>query len=231
MNENKKILVADDEPKILEIISLYLKKDGFTVKTAHDGKEALELYRSWQPTLIILDLMMPEMTGEELCAVIRRESNVPIIMLTAKSDENDRIKGLSIGADDYLVKPFSPRELVVRVRTVLRRFQPDDLLTDILSFKDDKMVIDATRHEVKVYGKIVDLTPNEFKMLLVLAKNPNRIFNRTELLEKVQGYNFEGYDRTIDAHIKNLRKKIEKDQKNPEFVKTVYGMGYKFDNN
>ncbi|OEF96090.1 response regulator transcription factor [Desulfuribacillus alkaliarsenatis] len=231
MTQEKKILVVDDEPKIVDIITMYLKKDGFLVRTAYNGRDALKVFREWKPSLIILDLMMPEMTGEQTCEAIRKESNVPIIMLTAKSDENERIKGLSIGADDYLVKPFSPRELVVRVRTVLRRFQPNELLADILSFNDGELEIDATRHEVKIKGKVVDLTPNEFKLLLVLAKNPHRTFNRTELLEKVQGYNFEGYDRTIDAHIKNLRKKIEEDQKNPKYVKTVYGMGYKFDGN
>jgi len=229
MTQDKKILVADDEPKIVDIVSLYLKKDGFSVKTAYNGKDALKIFREWKPSLIILDLMMPEMTGEQVCEAIRKESNIPIIMLTAKSDENERIKGLSIGADDYLVKPFSPRELVVRVRTVLRRFQPNEVMADILTFNEGELEIDATRHEVKLHGKIVELTPNEFKLLLVLAKNPHRTFNRTELLEKVQGYNFEGYDRTIDAHIKNLRKKIETDQKNPKYVKTVYGMGYKFE--
>ncbi len=229
MTQEKKILVADDEPKIVDIVSLYLKKDGFLVKTAYNGKDALKTFREWKPSLIILDLMMPEMTGEQVCEAIRKESNIPIIMLTAKSDENERIKGLSIGADDYLVKPFSPRELVVRVRTVLRRFQPNEVMADILTFNGGELEIDATRHEVKLHGKIVELTPNEFKLLLVLAKNPHRTFNRTELLEKVQGYNFEGYDRTIDAHIKNLRKKIEIDQKNPKYVKTVYGMGYKFE--
>jgi two-component system OmpR family response regulator len=229
MSLDKKILVVDDEPKIVDIVSLYLKKDGFSVKNAYNGREALRIFREWKPSLIILDLMMPEMTGEQVCEAIRKESNVPIIMLTAKSDENERIKGLSIGADDYLVKPFSPRELVIRVRTVLRRFQPNEVMADILSFNEGDLEIDATRHEVRIQNKVVDLTPNEFKLLLVLAKNPHRTFSRTELLEKVQGYNFEGYDRTIDAHIKNLRKKIESDQKSPKYVKTVYGIGYKFD--
>lgn len=229
MSADKKILVVDDEPKIVDIVTLYLKKDGFLVKNAYNGREALKIFREWNPSLIILDLMMPEMTGEQTCEIIRKESNVPIIMLTAKSDENERIKGLSIGADDYLIKPFSPRELVVRVRTVLRRFQPNEVMADILTFDDGNFEIDATRHEVRINNTAVDLTPNEFKLLSVLAKNPNRTFTRAELLEKVQGYNFEGYDRTIDAHIKNLRKKIEPDQKSPKYVKTVYGIGYKFD--
>lgn len=229
MNQKQKILVVDDEAKIVEIVSLYLENDGYHVITAANGKDALDLYQKEKPSLIILDLMMPELTGEEVCEIIRKESNVPIIMLTAKSDENDKIKGLSMGADDYLIKPFSPRELVIRVQNILRRVQQQKNPIETLSYNDGNLIIDPHRHEILLNNVVVELTPIEFRILLVLAQNSHKTFSRSELLEKVQGYTIEGYDRTIDAHIKNLRKKIEDDQKKSSYIKTVYGVGYKFD--
>jgi two-component system OmpR family response regulator len=224
-----RILVVDDEEKVLEVVEAYLKSDGYDTYTAVSGAKALELFQTVSPDLIVLDLMLPDMTGEEICRIIRRQSRVPILMLTAKSQEEDRISGISMGADDYLVKPFSPRELVVRVRAILRRVSPSGPLSDILSFDGDSLQIDTNRHQVRKEGLDVNLTPVEYKLLLLLASNPGRVFSRSELVDKVLGYDYEGYDRTIDTHIKNLRQKIEKNIKSPELVKTVFGIGYKFE--
>jgi DNA-binding response OmpR family regulator len=172
--------------------------------------------------------MLPGISGEELCKRIRQFSNVPILMLTAKVQESDKINGFSIGADDYLTKPFSPRELVMRVKAILRRTTDDVPLAEVISFNNDDLVVDFKAHTVKKKGVVVNLTPNEFKILKFLIRNPNRVFTREELIEKVMGFDYEGYDRTIDAHIKNLRQKIEDDTKNPMYIKTVYGVGYKF---
>lgn len=224
-----KILVVDDEEKVLEVVEAYLKNDGYDTYTAVSGIKALELFRTVNPDLIILDLMLKDMSGEEVCQIIRRQSRIPILMLTAKSHEDDRISGLSMGADDYLVKPFSPRELVVRVRAILRRVSPLEPLSDILSFEGEYLQIDTNRRQVRKEGLNVNLTPVEYKLLLLLASNPGRVFSRSELVEKVMGYDYEGYDRTIDTHVKNLRQKIEKNVKSPEFIKTVFGIGYKFE--
>ncbi|MFU0784025.1 MAG: DNA-binding response regulator, OmpR family, contains REC and winged-helix (wHTH) domain [Thermoanaerobacterium thermosaccharolyticum] len=223
-----KILAIDDEEKILDVIKAYLEREGYSVFTETNGANAINTFKSLKPDLVILDLMLPGLSGEEICSKIRAISKVPILMLTAKVGEDDKVYGFSIGADDYLTKPFSPRELTMRVKAILRRTKDDMALNDIFSFNDGDLVIDTRSYEVKKSGEIVNLTPNEYKLLTVMAQNPNRVFTRGELIEKVMGYDFEGFDRTIDAHIKNLRQKIEDDPKNPVYIKTVYGAGYKF---
>ena len=219
------VLIIEDEKKISDIIKAYLEKEGFRVRTADNGTDALTFFREG-PDIIILDLMLPDMAGEELCRTIRESSDVPIIMLTAKSGEEDRIKGLSIGADDYMVKPFSPRELVARVKAHLRR--AGKTKKRLLSYNRGSLQMDLERHEVVKEGSPLQLTLTEFKILTALAENHGRILSRNQIVNIVQGYDFEGYDRTIDAHVKNLRHKIEKDSKSPEFIQTVYGVGYKF---
>ncbi|MBE0068376.1 response regulator transcription factor [Thermoanaerobacterium thermosaccharolyticum] len=223
-----KILAIDDEEKILDVIKAYLEREGYSVFTETNGANAINTFKSLKPDLVILDLMLPGLSGEEICSKIRAISKVPILMLTAKVEEDDKVYGFSIGADDYLTKPFSPRELTMRVKAILRRTKDDMALNDIFSFNDGDLVIDTRSYEVKKSGEIVNLTPNEYKLLTVMAQNPNRVFTRGELIEKVMGYDFEGFDRTIDAHRKNLRQKIEDDPKNPVYIKTVYGAGYKF---
>lgn len=223
-----KILAIDDEEKILDVIKAYLEREGYSVFTETNGANAINTFKSLKPDLVILDLMLPGLSGEEICSKIRAISKVPILMLTAKVEEDDKVYGFSIGADDYLTKPFSPRELTMRVKAILRRTKDDMALNDIFSFNDGDLVIDTRSYEVKKSGEIVNLTPNEYKLLTVMAQNPNRVFTRGELIEKVMGYDFEGFDRTIDAHIKKLRQKIEDDPKNPVYIKTVYGAGYKF---
>jgi len=223
----RKILVVDDDRKIIDLVRLYLERDGYRVLVAYDGLEALELARRKRPDLIVLDLLLPELDGLDVCRILQAESEVPIIMLTAKTTEEDKLVGLELGADDYVTKPFSPRELVARVRTVLRRVGQEARqgLTEI-RFAD--LVIDRRSHEVRVRGGVVPLTPTEFRLLEVLAGEPGRAFTRLELLDRVFGYDFEGFERTVDVHVKNLRKKIEPDPKQPTYVKTVYGVGYKF---
>lgn len=225
IGRKESVLVVEDEKKISDIVRAYLEKEGFRVRVAENGKEALSLFREG-PDIIVLDLMLPDMTGEELCSTIRESSEVPIIMLTAKSGEEDRIKGLGIGADDYMVKPFSPRELVARVRAHLRR--AGKTRKKILSYNRGSLRMDLERHEVMKEGAPLQLTLTEFKILTALAENHGRILSRNQIVNIVQGYDFEGYDRTIDAHVKNLRHKVEKDSKSPEFIQTVYGVGYKF---
>jgi DNA-binding response OmpR family regulator len=223
--QSESVLVVEDERKISAIVRGYLEKEGYHVSLAETGGEALKLLT--EPfSIIILDLMLPDMQGEELCRIIRETSDVPVIMLTAKSGEEDRIRGLGIGADDYVVKPFSPRELVARVKALLRR--TGRARKQSFSFNGGTLRIDQTDRDVFRDGVRIVLTPTEFKILVALADNPGRVFSRDQLVTMVQGYEFEGYDRTIDAHVKNLRHKIEKDSKEPEFIKTVYGVGYKF---
>lgn len=230
MADNKKILIVEDEKKIAEVIAAYLEREGFRVFATDNGKGAISMSQELSPDLIVLDLMLPDLSGQEVCTQLRRISDVPIIMVTALSSEEDRVGGLSIGADDYLTKPFSPRELVARVRSILRRVNSEtEPLSDILSFNEGELIIDIVRHEVKIRGRLTPLTPFEFKLLAVLARYPGRVYSRFELINKVQGYDFEGYERTIDAHVKNLRQKVEADPKNPRFIKTVFGIGYKFD--
>ncbi len=225
----KKILIVEDEQKIADIMVAYLDREGYSAKTTSSGTEALELAASFGPDLVVLDLMLPDLSGEEVCKELRKRSDVPIIMVTARTAEEERIQGLEIGADDYVTKPFSPRELVARVKSVLRRAGGDDeFLAEKLSFNDDRMVIDVGRHEIKIDGETVTLTPHEFKLLVTIARHPGRVYSRYELINKVQGYDFEGYERTIDAHVKNVRHKIETDSKHPEYILTVFGVGYKF---
>jgi len=223
MNSGR-ILVVEDETKIADIVKAYLDKDGFSVTVADTGGKAISLLKDGFD-LIILDLMLPDMTGEEICETIRQDADIPIIMLTAKSAEDDRITGLGIGADDYIVKPFSPREVVARVKALLRRTKGGK---KIASFNNGNLVIDASNFKIMKDGSSVVLTPTEFKLLQCLAERPEQVFTRLQLVNVILGYDYEGYDRTIDAHIKNIRHKIENDPKNPSYIKTVYGLGYRF---
>jgi DNA-binding response OmpR family regulator len=224
-----KVLVVDDERKIVDLVKLYLEKEGFEVITAIDGEEALSGFRAEQPDLIILDLLLPKISGIDLCRLIRQESRVPIIMLTAKSEEVDKLVGLELGADDYVAKPFSPRELVARVRAILRRMAEREPrqggAEEIIRLGE--LTVDSKRHQVRRGGKEIELTPSEFRLLWIMASRPGQVFTRGQLIESTQGFSFEGYERTIDAHIKNLRQKIEKDPRSPQFIKTVFGVGYK----
>jgi two-component system alkaline phosphatase synthesis response regulator PhoP len=222
--KGQRILVVEDEVKIAEIVKAYLEKDGFTVVTAPTGDTAMSQLKEGFD-LIILDLMLPDMDGEDICRAIRQDSDVPIIMLTAKSEEEDRVTGLGIGADDYVVKPFSPRELVARVKALLRRIKGT---REVNSFNGGDLIIDSSRFEVIKKGKHVVLTPTEFKLLQCIADHQGQVFTRLQLVNVILGYDFEGYDRTIDAHIKNIRHKIEDNQRDPSYVRTVYGVGYKF---
>ena len=225
----KKILVVDDEVKIVEVVKSYLENRGYSVDVAYSGKDALDKFEKVNPCLIILDLMLPDIPGEEICQMIRRKSRVPIIMLTAKVDEEDILRGLNIGADDYVTKPFSLRQLVARVEAVLRRVSDDPVpLSSIISFNNGDLVIDTLKHEVKKNGNTVNLTPNEYKLLMTMIKYPDKTFTREELIRMALGDDFDGYDRTIDAHIKNIRQKIESDPKNPRYILTVHGIGYRF---
>ncbi len=222
----KKILVVDDEKKLVNIIKGYLEQAGYTVATAFDGQQALTMYRHEKPALIVLDLNLPVIDGLDVCRTLRKESNVPIIMVTARVEETDRLIGLELGADDYITKPFSPREVVARVRAVLRRTEGQPAKTETLTAGD--LSIDLGKHSTEVDGRGIDLTPTEFDLLTVMMQNPGRAFTRLQLLDQVLGEAFEGYERTIDAHIKNLRQKIERDPKNPRYILTVFGVGYKF---
>jgi len=221
----RRVLVVDDDEKTVELVKLYLNRDGYRVLTAYDGIEALRLAREGHPELIVLDLMLPGIDGLEVCRRLRRESDVPIIMLTAKTTDEDKLTGLGLGANDYVTKPFSPRELAARVRAVLRRLPgergPDEV-------KYGQLTVNFIRHEASLAGKPLNLTTAEFKLLGVLIKEPGRVFSRAELIEKALGYDFEGFDRTIDVHILNLRRELEPDPSHPRYIKTVYGAGYKF---
>jgi two-component system, OmpR family, alkaline phosphatase synthesis response regulator PhoP len=226
--QNKKILVVDDDAKIVELVKLYLIRDGYIVLTASDGIEALKIARESKPDLIVLDIMLPGVDGLNVCKTLRAESSVPIILLTAKTTEKDRIDGLDLGADDYVTKPFSPKELAARVRAVFRRTQDEALLMGPQELVYGNLNINLLKHEVSLSGKSINLTPVEFKLLSVLIREPARVFSRAQLIEKVLGFDFEGFDRTIDVHILNLRRKLEPDTMHPHYIKTVYGAGYKF---
>ncbi|MCW3489467.1 response regulator transcription factor [Dethiobacter alkaliphilus] len=225
-----RILVVEDEEKISRVIRAYLEKEGFAVEEASDGLQALELVSDFNFSLIILDLMLPHMSGEDVCKQLRRQgNNIPIIMLTAKGAEEERIRGLGLGADDYIVKPFSPGELVARVHAVLRRYRSNNgVLAEVMEFADGDLVIDTLRRQATLRGELVDLTATEFKLLAAMAKSPGRVFTRGELLEIAQGALPTGFDRTIDSHIKNLRQKLEPKPDEPQLIRTVYGVGYKF---
>lgn len=222
---SKKILIVEDERKLVRVLRGYLEQAGFDVVDAFDGKQALAVFRREKPNLVILDLNLPELDGLDVARVIRKDSNVPIIMLTARIEEADRLIGLELGADDYVTKPFSPREVVARVRTVLRRVDSETASVEIL--RADAIELDMTKHIVTVQGEPVELTPTEFDLLKVLMQNPGRAFTRIQLLDQVQGETYEGYERTVDAHIKNLRRKIGDDTKQSHIILTVFGVGYK----
>jgi len=224
---NKKVVVIDDDPSVQEVTRAYLERDGYLVYVAGTAGEGLAIAERVKPGLIVLDLMLPDRSGEDVCREIRSRSDVPILMLTAKASEDERVAGLALGADDYLTKPFSPRELVARVRAILRRTQTETPLVEVLSFDGGALEIDTVQHEVRRDGEAVELTPNEYKLLQTLARYPGRVYSRFELINHVQGYDYEGYERTIDAHVKNLRKKIEPDPKHPRYVETVFGAGYR----
>jgi DNA-binding response OmpR family regulator len=225
---NKKVVVIDDDPSVQEVVRAYLEKDGYHVFVAGTATDGLSLTARIKPGLVVLDLMLPDRSGEDVCREIRERSDLPILMLTAKASEDERVGGLAIGADDYLTKPFSPRELVARVRAILRRTQGGDQpLVEVITLDDGALEIDTVQHEVRRHGEPVELTPNEYKLLQTLARYPGRAYSRFELINHVQGYEYEGYERTIDAHVKNLRKKIEDDPKQPRYVETVFGVGYR----
>ena len=223
---SKTILVVDDEARLVNLVKAYLEQGGFRVVTAGNGREALFVARQEKPDLIVLDIMMPEMDGHEFMRVHRQERPTPIILLTAKVEEDDKIIGLELGADDYLTKPFSPRELLARVRAVLRRgSQPVDSSARL---RIGTVSLDLERYLVEVDGERIDLTRSEFDLLAILMGTPGRAFSRLDLLDRLQGTTFEGSERTIDVHIKNLRAKIEPDSRKPRYVETVYGVGYRF---
>jgi DNA-binding response OmpR family regulator len=220
------IMVVDDERRLVSLLESYLNQEGFRVVKASNGREALYLARQEKPDLIVLDIMMPEMDGYEFMRLHRKERSTPIILLTAKVDQNDKVIGLELGADDYVTKPFRPRELLARIRAVLRRVGETEPTASVLRCAD--ITLDREGHTVKVGDKYVDLTPSEFDLLATLMSAPGRTFSRLDLLDRIQGTAYEGYERTIDVHIKNLRFKIEPDSRSPRYIKTVYGVGYRF---
>jgi DNA-binding response OmpR family regulator len=223
----KKILVIDDEEKIVTVLKAYLEQSGYLVVTAADGKVALAVFQREKPDFMILDLTLPGLDGLEVCRAVRRQSNIPILMLTARVEEADKLMGLELGADDYVVKPFSPREVVARVRTIFRRASGEAAQNEII--RVGNLEIDMDQHTVMVADHQVELTPTEFDILVVLARQPKRVFTRLQIMEQAQGNAFEGYERTIDAHIKNIRLKLEPNSKDPTFIHTVFGVGYKLE--
>ena len=224
---SKKILVVDDEPQIVKALKAYLENASYKVVTAADGKAALTAFSREKPDFVILDLNLPGMDGLDVCKAIRHDSNVPILMLTARVEETDKLLGLELGADDYVLKPFSPREVVARVRTIFRRVGSEQPKSEIIEIGD--LLINLDEHTVSAAGLPVELTPTEFDILVALARHPRRVFSRLQIMEQAQGSAFEGYERTIDAHVKNIRLKLEADPKNPVYIQTVHGVGYKLD--
>jgi DNA-binding response OmpR family regulator len=222
----KTILIVDDEERLLRLVQAYLEQEGFRILTAKDGREALTSARAEKPDLIVLDLMMPVMDGFEFLRRYRQEAQTPVVLLTARVEETDKVVGLELGADDYVTKPFSPRELLARVRAVLRRAGMTAPQAQVLRALD--VVLDRSSHRVLVGGQSVDLTPTEFDLLATFLSAPGRAFTRLELLDRVLGTSFDGYERTVDAHVKNLRAKIEPDPAHPTHIETVYGIGYRF---
>jgi len=222
----KTVLVVDDEPKIVQLARDYLEHAGFKVASASDGREALASFRSSAPDLIVLDLGLPHVDGLDVARAVRKTSNVPIVMLTGRADEADRVAGLELGADDYIPKPFSPKELVARVRAVLRRSEIASAPAELVRAGD--VTLDVPRLSVRVKEREVDLTPTEFQLLLTLARAPGRVFTRAQLLDAVHGVAFESYERAIDAHVKNIRRKLEPDAREPRYLLTVHGVGYRF---
>jgi DNA-binding response OmpR family regulator len=222
----KTVLVVDDKKSLRDLVKAYLMQEGFRVLTAENGHGALFVARHEKPDLILLDIMMPEMDGYDFIRVYRRERDTPIILLTARLEESDKVVGLELGADDYVTKPFGMRELVARIRAVLRRAGKEAPPPEVLRAAD--ITLDKSSHEVTVAGRPVNLTPSEFDLLAILMSAPGRVFSRSELLMQLQGVTFEGVERTIDVHVRNLRSKIESDPSNPRYIKTVFGVGYRF---
>jgi DNA-binding response OmpR family regulator len=221
------VLVVEDERKIRDLVRSYLEREGIEVVSTSSGAEAITLAQQVRPDVVVLDLRLPDVPGEEVARELRSVSQVPILMLTAKSGEEDRIRGLELGADDYVTKPFSPRELVLRVQAILRRGRGEQPADERASYGDGELVIDEATREVVVRGKPVEVTPTEWGVLVALARTPGRVFSRYELINRVRGYEFEGYERTIDSHVKNLRRKIERDPHDPRIVRTALGVGYR----
>jgi DNA-binding response OmpR family regulator len=222
------VLVVEDERKLRDLLRSYLERDGLAVLSAGTGAEALSLAADAKPDLVVLDLGLPDIGGEAVAAELREASNVPIVMLTARAEESDRIRGLQLGADDYVTKPFSPRELVLRVRAVLRRASGREDVAEQRSYGAGSIVIDEATRSVLIDGAAVQLTPTEWGLLLALTSVPGRVFSRAELINRVRGHEFEGYERSVDSHIKNLRRKVERDPRHPTVVLTVMGGGYRF---
>ena len=223
-----KVLVVDDDEKILKVLAAYLVKAGYKVETAQEGWDAVTKVEQLMPNVVLLDIMLPGLDGWGVCKEIRRTSDVPIIMLTARDEETDRIIGLEIGADDYVTKPFSPREVIARIRAILRRVQPDGRRnSDEGDLHRGDLTLQLRKHILIVKDKPVAVTPTEYKLLELFMSHPGQVFSRLQLIEKVQGYAFEGYERTVDSHIKNLRKKLGDSSGEPQYIKTVYGVGYK----
>ncbi|MGE5250140.1 MAG: response regulator [Bacteroidota bacterium] len=222
----KTIMVVDDEVRLVSLVESYLKQEGYRVVTAHDGLEALSVAQREKPDLIVLDIMMPEMDGYEFMRRHRADHNTPIVLLTARVDDDEKVIGLELGADDYVTKPFRPRELTARVRAVLRR--AGDVEPPGQRIRASDLTLDRRSRTLDTNGRSIDLTPSEFDLLAALMSSPGRVFSRLDLLDIIQGVRYEGYERTIDTHIKNLRSKIEKDPRSPRYIETVYGIGYRF---
>jgi DNA-binding response OmpR family regulator len=225
---NNKVMIVDDDANIVELIRLYLEKEGFETVTAANGSIALELFKKSAPSIVILDIMMPEMDGWQVCREIRRISNIPIIMLTAKGETFDKVLGLELGADDYIVKPFDTKEVIARIKAVSRRIGQTGTETEVKEVRYDKLVVNMTRYELRVDGKVQDTPPKELELLFYLASNPNRVYTRDQLLDEVWGFEYYGDSRTIDVHIKRLREKLE-GVSDKWALKTVWGVGYKFE--
>ena len=227
----RKVLVVDDDRKTVDLVRLYLEKDGYHVLAAYDGQTALQLARHRQPDLLVLDVMLPRVDGLDLCRILRAESTLPIILLTARSTEDDKLLGLDLGADDYVTKPFSPRELLARIRAVLRRAGAENgavAATEPAELRCGDLHVNFLGREVRMAGQLVRLTPKEFRLLEILMKEPQRAFSRLELVERAFGYDYQGLERTVDVHLMNLRRKIERDPAQPRYILTVYGVGYRF---
>lgn len=221
------VLVVEDETKLRDLLRSYFEREGMVVLSTASGSEAIDLTRRGQPDIVVLDLGLPDIPGEDVVLEIRTFTDVPVLMLTAKASEGDRIRGLELGADDYMTKPFSPRELMLRAQAILRRGTSPSAADARRSFGHGELVIDEARREVRLFGRLVDLTPTEWSLLTALATTPGRVYSRFELINRTRGYEFEGYERTVDSHIKNLRRKVEPDPRSPQIIETVLGVGYR----
>jgi len=220
------VLIVDDDVKLVKLLQTYFTKEGYITYTASDGLDALQVVRERKPDIMVLDLMLPGLDGFDVCRKIRKDNDIPIIMLTAREEESDRLIGLELGADDYVTKPFSPKEVIARAKAILRRANKEVVRSEPI--KAGTLIIDLECHQVAKNGQIIDVTPTEFKILELLASNIGKVYSRLQIVEQTQGYTYEGYERTIDAHIKNLRRKVENDPKEAQYIQTVYGIGYKF---